>query len=391
MHRFHVLARSAVLALACLAGGVIPAAGAPHAAHAAHVAIDGQGAAAPVREPEEDALERLEAEFEEAQDAWRAAIRAADASGRTELVARPPARDLEPRFRALADGGDPRALVWLLGQAESLRPQADERRTLRQALCRELVERHVAGAWFREHGLATLGRERAGLGDAYVPLLLAVAAWADGAGAVETKVLALATAARALSASSDEQDRVLGLELYERILAEEAGAPGVAALRAEYLRRKLLRVGMLAPDVEYATPAGERHALSELRGDVVLIDFWGLWCPQCMRELPELKELAARFADERFTLLGVATDVDPEAFAVKVRELGVTWPQAWDGGKRGAIATAWGIDEFPTKLLLDRAGRVRHFNPRVADLGRLIEALLREPVEPVPGSGGGER
>lgn len=154
------------------------------------------------------------------------------------------------------------------------------------------------------------------------------------------------------------------------------------ARRVDALRFELehLQVGMVAPDFEALDEHGNRWKLSEYRGRVVLLDFWGLWCVPCRAMLPDARSLVQRLANEPFSLLGVNSDGDPGTLRERLEREGVSWRQALDGDTNGPIATRWNVKSWPTLVLLDANGVIRSRDlPRdEARLEALIRALLAE-------------
>ena len=97
-------------------------------------------------------------------------------------------------------------------------------------------------------------------------------------------------------------------------------APGIAPL-----------VGSLAPDFELATIDGGRLRLSDLRGRVVLVNFWATWCDPCRVEMPDLQARADRWPDQ-LVVLGVDFDEPEEDVRRFGEELGLTFPLLLDPG-----------------------------------------------------------
>ena len=125
----------------------------------------------------------------------------------------------------------------------------------------------------------------------------------------------------------------------------ESLAPGVAAF-----------VGSQAPDFELASLDGDLVRLSELRGKVVLLNFWATWCSPCRVEMPDLQERARRWPD-RLAVVGVDFD-EPEADVRAFRdELGLTFPLVLDPGAR--VQELYRIVGYPTSVFIDEGGFVR--------------------------------
>jgi peroxiredoxin len=140
--------------------------------------------------------------------------------------------------------------------------------------------------------------------------------------------------------------------------------------------------GSEAPDFELRTLSeGRRLGLSQLRGQVVLLNFWATWCKPCEDELPSMEELyrALRGGGGGFELLAVSVDGSPEAVRAFRERYSITFPILLDPEQR--VARLYQTQGFPESLLIDPQGRIveRYVGPRdwVAYRGR-IQELARE-------------
>lgn len=97
-----------------------------------------------------------------------------------------------------------------------------------------------------------------------------------------------------------------------------------------------------------------------------------------MGEIPHQKALVERLKDEPFAMLGVNTDDDKDEYRAKLAAHGVTWRSSWQGGTDGPWPRQWGIDSYPTILVLDADHVLRALNPRGEALGVEVEKLLAE-------------
>ena len=141
-----------------------------------------------------------------------------------------------------------------------------------------------------------------------------------------------------------------------------------------------------APAFRVALLDGGAVSSQELRGRVVVLDFWTSWCQPCRREVPELEKVYERFKD-RPGVAFYAVDGDrgdtPEKARRYFRDAGYRLPVAYDHGSK--VYTAFSAPGFPTLVVIDRAGRLRFRHTGfvgaedfAGDLTRLIERLLRE-------------
>ena len=199
----------------------------------------------------------------------------------------------------------------------------------------------------------------------------------------DSKALALHTQTTillaGLPAEADMPPEVLAL--YSRLAGEFGETDSGKRAAGLLFRREHLQLGMLAPDFTTQDVAGETFQLSQSRGKVVVLDFWGLWCGHCLETLPHLKELDARMKGRAFALIGIDTDPDKDAYRAKAKELGVSWRNSWQGSTAGVLPRAWGITSFPTIFVLDGKGVIRYTGVRGAALDQAVDTLLAELEE----------
>lgn len=109
-----------------------------------------------------------------------------------------------------------------------------------------------------------------------------------------------------------------------------------------------------APGLHLVRVSGGHVELAELQGQVVVVNFWGTWCPPCVREIPELAEFSAAYPDVR--VLGVAVNSGTGGrLATDAERLGITYDvlEATD-----QVVREWGVDVFPTTYVIDRNGQI---------------------------------
>lgn len=111
-----------------------------------------------------------------------------------------------------------------------------------------------------------------------------------------------------------------------------------------------------APAFSLRTLDGRIVASKDLKGKVVLINFWATWCPPCRAEIPSFVELYDKYRDRGVQIVGVALDRE-EKVREFVRGFGVDYPVGVDAG--GKLAREFGgIRSIPTTFVLDKAWRV---------------------------------
>jgi peroxiredoxin len=118
------------------------------------------------------------------------------------------------------------------------------------------------------------------------------------------------------------------------------------------------REGSVAPDFSLKDLTGKTVHLSDLRGIVVLVNFWATWCPPCQEEVPSLARLNALMPEKGFRMIAVSID-DGGSNAVEsfFRMTGYRLPTVLDPG--GTVGKMYGITGVPETFILDRQGVIR--------------------------------
>ena len=164
-----------------------------------------------------------------------------------------------------------------------------------------------------------------------------------------------------------------------------AAAPAVSAEdRAQERTREVpgrptlsMRPNVPAPELRFTTLDGRDEALSDLRGKVVLVNFWATWCGPCLKELPALSDLSDRLGPLGLVVVALSSE-PPDTIRAFLRQtpvrtlVGRTTPEALEG------VFAGGLDNLPTTFVIDRDGTVvqrevggrtrEEFEAMVADL-----------------------
>jgi thioredoxin-like negative regulator of GroEL len=137
----------------------------------------------------------------------------------------------------------------------------------------------------------------------------------------------------------------------------------------------------LAPDFELTTMQGQQLSLQQLAGRVVVMDFWATWCPPCRESVPELKALTRKYPTEKLVLISVSGDKDENAWRDFVAKKKMDWAQYRDSNHK--ILDAFGIQAFPTYLVIDGEGVIREritgLNPQETVVYRLKATLGQMP------------
>ena len=140
-----------------------------------------------------------------------------------------------------------------------------------------------------------------------------------------------------------------------------------------------LAVGKPAPEIMGGDVHGKPVKLSDYRGKVVALIFWGTWCGPCMQEIPREKALAERMKDRPFAMLGVNTDADAAAARTMMEVQGITRPNWHDGEPgTGPIAKLYHVRGYPTVYVIDAEGKIRSKTAHGDSLDQLVEKLVAE-------------
>lgn len=128
----------------------------------------------------------------------------------------------------------------------------------------------------------------------------------------------------------------------------------------EARQKQLIRKGTVAPSFKLARYGGGTLGLDELRGKVVMLEFWATWCPPCVAELPSLTKLAKEFEPRGLVLVAANRDdaptakADVETFVAKrAPELAPNVVFADD-----ATALTYRVESLPTHFFIDREGKI---------------------------------
>ncbi len=115
-----------------------------------------------------------------------------------------------------------------------------------------------------------------------------------------------------------------------------------------------------APDFVLKSDSGKNVRLSELKGRVVMLNFWATWCGPCTEEIPYLNELHESLDPYDFELLGINLDEDQSKAMFLAKKLDVNFPVLFDTEKE--VSRSFDIKAMPTTIIIDRSGKVRHVN-----------------------------
>lgn len=115
-----------------------------------------------------------------------------------------------------------------------------------------------------------------------------------------------------------------------------------------------------APDFALKSNSGENIRLSELRGEVVLINFWATWCGPCRQEMPILSALHDKYKSMGFIVLGINVEEESAAARKLLKELPVSFPVLFDTDS--SVSKQYRVAAMPSTVLIDRNGNMRYLH-----------------------------
>ncbi len=120
---------------------------------------------------------------------------------------------------------------------------------------------------------------------------------------------------------------------------------------------KVATVGKPAPDFTLVDRKGKTWTLSELKGQVVFINFWATWCPPCRDEMPSMQKLYATQPKDKFKMLAVLNKDDPALADIFAAKLGITMPILDD--QDNTAGKEYGLTGLPETYIVDKLGVLR--------------------------------
>ena len=127
--------------------------------------------------------------------------------------------------------------------------------------------------------------------------------------------------------------------------------------------------------------SGKNIKLSELRGQVVMLNFWASWCGPCRKEMPLLEKIHKKYERLGFTLLGINVEENTSAAKKYLKDVKVSFPILFD--KTNKTSKLYNVSAMPTTILIDRNGNKRFIHKGYKpgyenDYKKQIKKLIRE-------------
>jgi peroxiredoxin len=160
---------------------------------------------------------------------------------------------------------------------------------------------------------------------------------------------------------------------YEKTLAqfqnqtamEKVGATGI-------------EVGQPAPDIALPNPDGKVYKLSDLKGKVVLLDFWASWCGPCRRANPSVVSLYNRYKSKGFVVFNVSLDKDKQKWVDAIEQDGLKWEYHVSELKfwQSQVVALYGIEAIPRQFLIGKDGKIAAITQAGGSLEGQVEKLM---------------
>ena len=131
--------------------------------------------------------------------------------------------------------------------------------------------------------------------------------------------------------------------------------PGATTTPTQASEDIAVEVGKVAPDFTAKLTTGQTMSLKDLRGKVILVNFWATWCTPCRREMPSFQGLADRLDKKDFQVLAVNFQETADQVAKFTEPLGLKFDVALDPD--GKINRLYGINQYPVSYVIGRDGK----------------------------------
>ena len=133
-----------------------------------------------------------------------------------------------------------------------------------------------------------------------------------------------------------------------------------------------------APEFSITTLSREFLELGDLRGKVVVLDFWGTWCLPCVQAVPWLRDLQKKHAKDPLVLIGISSDSDEGVLRDFLGKNQMEWPEYWDRDRK--FQQPWSIRAWPTYIVIDDEGivRLRTTGTSAMERARLEDAIKQQ-------------
>jgi len=195
----------------------------------------------------------------------------------------------------------------------------------------------------------------------------------------QTYQLALAGIITGLRSQNHSNFVIFGEKFVEKYQSTSPAA--VKTIKNQMAAAQSFIIGAEAPDFSQKTPDGEDLKLSDLRGKIVLVDFWASWCGPCRKENPNVVRMYEKYKDKGFEILGVSLDKQKGRWLQAIEQDKLTWQQVSDlKGWQNEVAAIYSVRSIPSTVLVDAEGKIMARNLRGAALEEKLEKIFSSKV-----------
>jgi thiol-disulfide isomerase/thioredoxin len=166
-----------------------------------------------------------------------------------------------------------------------------------------------------------------------------------------------------------------GIAELKAFLAMPGADSASAADARRFIGNPIRARAPFAPDFSFITHERQNLSNAALHGKVVLMDFWGTWCPPCRESVPILRDLNKKYAGKPFQLVGISSDNDEDVWKTFIAAQHMEWSEYIDLSDE--VQRAFKIESFPTYIVLDKDGVIRF---RQSGLGPSTQMELEEAI-----------
>ncbi len=180
----------------------------------------------------------------------------------------------------------------------------------------------------------------------------------------------------------------------DRLLKDYASNPQIRQIKPMIEAARKMRAKVGKPfELEFTDAIKDSQvSMKDLKGKIVVIDFWATWCGPCIAEMPTMKKLYADYKDKGVEFIGVSLDQPKEmggldALKKYVKDNDIQWPQYYQGkGWKSEFSAGWGVNSIPCVFMVDQQGNLYSVKAR-GKIAKMVPKLLEKGKGAAAGGG----